>query len=223
MNKKEFEKQAEQLHRRLNSVRQRALKKVRNRRLKQKNFTLISNNCWAGMVYQAYDLEKQSPTVGLFFYSPEYILFLKHIHEALSGELRFIKPQESRYWNELKERKDGYSFPIGVLPGGAEICFLHYHSEKEARDKWTRRCKRVCWEKMIVKFNDQNLCTEEDMKAFDKLEFAHKLIFTCRDWPIPRDHYIKIRQFPKRDCLQFSWEPFSDTTHFKMTKLLNTL
>lgn len=223
MNKALLEEKIEELHRKINSFRLRTFRKIRHRRLKQKNFTLISNNCWGGMVYQAYDLGKQSPTVGTFFYASEYMLFLEHLHDALSGDITFIRPEESRHWEVLQKREDVYSFPIGILPGGAEICFLHYHSEEEARDKWVRRCARVLWDKMIVKFNDQNLCTEREIQAFDNMDFEHKLIFTCRDWPISRKHYIKIRQFPVRDCIQFSWEPFCDGYAIHLTKLLNNL
>ena len=151
----------ELLHRNAHSARLSLFKKRRNYRLRKKEFTLISNNCWAGMVYQAYDLEKQSPTIGSFFYASEYILFLEHLREALNGELYFITPEESKHWEVLKTRNDVHTFPIGVLPGGAEICFLHYHTEDEAREKWRRRCERIHWDKMIVKFNDQNMCTEK--------------------------------------------------------------
>jgi len=213
----------EMLHRKINSARLIAFRQIRNKRLKEKSFTILSNNCWGGMVYQAYDLEKQSPTIGSFFYASEYILFLEHLREALNGELYFITPEESKHWEVLKTRNDVHTFPIGVLPGGAEICFLHYHTEDEAREKWRRRCERIHWDKMIVKFNDQNMCTEKEIIAFDKLVFDHKLLFTCKDWPIDRRHYIKIHQFPAGDYLQFSWEPFCDSVYINLTKLINSL
>ena len=41
--------------------------KWRGRKLKNRDFTIISNNCWGGTVYEAHNLQKQSPTVGLFY------------------------------------------------------------------------------------------------------------------------------------------------------------
>lgn len=42
--------------------------KYRKKKLINSNFSIISNNCWGGMVYESYNLPKQSPTVGLFFH-----------------------------------------------------------------------------------------------------------------------------------------------------------
>lgn len=218
-----FFDQIEIIHTKFNSIRLTSFKKLRNYRLSQKHFTIISNNCWGGMVYQAYNLKKQSPTVGTFFYAPEYIVFLQNYKKALNGEIEFIRPEQSRYWEVLRCRKDGCSFPIGVLPGGSEICFLHYKSEDEAQRKWQRRCKRINWDKMIFKFNDQNLCTEKEIVAFDSLDVDNKLLFTCKDWGINKKHYIKIYQFPKNNCIRFSWEPFCDSIYLNLTKMINNL
>lgn len=38
----------------------------RRKKLTSTDFTIISNNCWGGMMYESYNLPKQSPTVGLF-------------------------------------------------------------------------------------------------------------------------------------------------------------
>ncbi len=40
--------------------------KLRRKALRFTDFTIISNNCWGGMIYESYNLPKQSPTVGLF-------------------------------------------------------------------------------------------------------------------------------------------------------------
>ena len=35
-------------------------------------FTIISNNCWGGLVYQHYNLSYDSPTVGCYFFALTY-------------------------------------------------------------------------------------------------------------------------------------------------------
>lgn len=55
--------------------------KHRTKQLVNKQFTIISNNCWGGMIYESYNLPKESPTVGLFFMADDYINFLKHLKE----------------------------------------------------------------------------------------------------------------------------------------------
>ena len=34
---------------------------------KNNDFTIISNNCWGGMIYESYGLPEQSPTVEMSF------------------------------------------------------------------------------------------------------------------------------------------------------------
>lgn len=138
--------------------------------------TIISNNCWGGRVYQRYGLPYTSPTVGLLLFADEYIKFVSNLKYYLSLELTFIPKTQSKYYEYYKE-KDKY-YPIGLL-GDIEIVFLHYKSEKEAYEKWNRRKKRINWDNLIVKFNDQNLATEEHIKAFDRLPYKNKLCFVA--------------------------------------------
>lgn len=114
----------------------------RQKKLKNKNFTIISNNCWGGMVYESFNLPKQSPTVGLFFMAEEYIKFLKSFPDILNEEIEFIDPMESKYVDFLKQDDRFGQYPIGKL-GDIEIEFLHYHSKEEVLEKWKRRCGRI--------------------------------------------------------------------------------
>ena len=77
--------------------------KKRSTYLKTKDFTIISNNCWGGTVYEAYDLPKGSPTVGMFFIANDYIEFLSDLKGYIGGKLVFIKPEESR-WKDPRQR-----------------------------------------------------------------------------------------------------------------------
>lgn len=102
------------------------------KQLENIDFTIISNNYWGGMVYESYDLPKESPTTGLFFMASDYIKFLSDIQDYLAKNLTFIDPNVSKHVDFLKSDKCFGSYPIGVL-GDIENMFLHYHSEKEAR------------------------------------------------------------------------------------------
>lgn len=48
------------------------------------------------MIYECYNLPKESPTVGMFFITKDYIEFLSDLKGYVSGKLTFIKPEESR-------------------------------------------------------------------------------------------------------------------------------
>lgn len=113
--------------------------KSRGRILRNKDFTIISNNCWGGMIYDSYCLQKQSPTVGLFFIADDYIKFISDIKRYVNTELKFIYPESSKWRCKVCEDKRYGSYPVGILDD-IEIFFLHYHNEQEAYEKWNRRC-----------------------------------------------------------------------------------
>lgn len=69
----------------------------RRRKLNNTDFTIISNNCWGGMIYESYNLPKESSTVGMFFMAEDYIEFLSDLKGYIIGKLTFIKPEESRW------------------------------------------------------------------------------------------------------------------------------
>lgn len=148
------------------------------KRIRSRDFTVISNNCWAGKLYQYLDMPYLSPTVGLYFFADDYIKFVKNLKYYMSLELEFISANESKYSDELKIRNQ-LDRIIGVLDD-VEIVFLHYHSEKEAYEKWNRRKARINWENLYFKFSKMNLCTEEHMKEFSELPCLHKILLNNR-------------------------------------------
>lgn len=200
----------------------------RKKQLKFTDFTIISNNCWGGMIYESYNLPKESPTVGMFFMAKDYIEFLSDLKGYIGGKLTFIKSEESR-WKEMPQVSEDKRFghyPVGMLSNGKntiEIFFLHYHSEQEAHEKWERRIQRINWDKLLIKFNDQNGCTEKEVGDFMKLPFKNKLFFTCKHWPNENARHTVIRQFPKHDFIMASYEPFGKNKYIDITSVINKL
>ena len=176
------------------------ISKIRNKRLKNKNFTIISNNCWGGGIYRKFGLKYQSPTIGLFIMPRDYLKFIKNLEYYINEcELTFIEPKNSRNYEELKSYKSFGTYPIGKLDD-VEICFLHYKTQEEAKEKWERRAKRINWDNLIIKFNDQNNCSEDMIKEFNKITKYKKMIcFTAKKiegkyniymWEFSKDGYV---------------------------------
>lgn len=153
--------------------------KINYLRIKNKDITIISNNCWGGIFYRNNNLEYLSPTLGMFFIGKEYIKFIYNLKHYIECELNFIKVENSKYYDYLK--KIQYNGIIGVLED-VEICFLHYENEKEALEKWNRRKKRINYNNILYKFNDQNLCTYHDLKMFENFEAKNKILFTAKKY-----------------------------------------
>lgn len=137
--------------------------KYRQKKINKQKFTIISNNCWGGEVYESYNLIKQSPTVGLFLWASDYIKFISNLQQYLNQPLKFIDPKESNYYEKLKLTPGYGTYPVARLDD-IEIFFMHYSSKKQVLEKWNRRIKRIKWDHILYKFNDQNGCTEEDIR-----------------------------------------------------------
>lgn len=112
----------------------------------------------------------------------------------IDTELEFINLEDSKYKDYLK--KIQYNGLIGKIDD-VEICFLHYNSIDEAKQKWNRRKKRINWEKIVYKFNDQNFCRYEDLKAFDSFDAKNKICFTAKKY----DEFdtIQIKEYEKNE------------------------
>ena len=147
--------------------------------LKNKDYSIISNNCWGGVVSRDRGIKYNSPTCGLFFYAKDYLKFLSNLDYYLNSERTEISIYESKYRNDLQKRCDD-SLVIGVLDD-IELIMLHYKSFEEAKTKWNRRKKRINYDNLLVKFSDQNLFTEEDFEKFKRLPFKNKLFITTND------------------------------------------
>lgn len=153
-------------------------RKIVKRFVKRRDFSVISNNCWAGRVYQYLDMPYLSPTAGLYFFAPDYIRFVSNLKHYLGCKLEFIKPEDSKYYELLKERNQ-LSVPVALLDD-VEIIFLHYKTSEEAAEKWYRRASRVNYDNIIIKLSRMNLCTEKEMAEFAELQFDNKILINNR-------------------------------------------
>ena len=167
--------------------------KNRNKMLKNKNVTIISNNCFAGITYEYLDLPYTSPTIGLYFFADDYLKFIKNLKKYINAELRELKPQDSKYYSELIEKHQENKV-LGKLLD-IEIVFLHYNSFEEAKSKWEKRCKRINYNNIIYKFNDQNNCTREHLIEFNKLKLKNKICFTAKKYDYK--DFIHIKKYQK--------------------------
>lgn len=165
----------------------------KRRKLKYKDFSILSNNCWGGFIYQEFDLPYTSPTIGLFIYERDYVKFLSNIKYYFSLPLEFIKVEESKYFDKVTEHgTKEITYPIAKL-NDIEIFFMHYHSQKEAIEKWDRRKKRVNFNRLLVKMSERADCDLETVKSFLELPYNNKICFTESEYNLK--NCIKIDEF----------------------------
>ncbi len=171
----------------------RILAPLRRIGLKNRDFSIISNNCWGGIVTRRYGLPYRSPTCGLYFFSKEYLRFLQDLPAHLEAELQPVEPGASRYAEEIRLLHGDHVVVGRALD--AEIVFLHYASFEEAKATWDRRKKRVNYDNLLVKYNDQNGFAEGDYEAFAALPYRHKVFFTANEHLAGKPDTVFFRRY----------------------------
>lgn len=177
----------------------------RRRLLKCKKFTIISNNCWGGHVYRYFNMKYLSPTIGLYFYAPDYIKFCQNLKQYINTELKFIPYTDSKYCDDLVSHGNT-NCPIGKLDD-IEIIFLHYSSSEEALRKWNRRKQRIIWDNLFFKMTEQNFCSRQDLKDFESLPYRDKFVFTTRDYGLSSQ--VIFEDYYNQECVK------NDTVNFR--------
>lgn len=145
-------------------------------KLKDKNFSIICNNCYGGHLYEVLQRPYNTPTVGLYFFAEDYLKFISNLNKYLNEDLMFL--ERSRF-EECQIEHEKLKYPIGVLSNNLEIHFLHYKTPEEARAKWNRRKKRLDYKNLLIMMNDQNGFTDSLMGRFDEVEFP-KIFFSSQ-------------------------------------------
>jgi len=195
----------------------------RGKKLRCKSFTIISNNCWAGTVYESYGLKKQSPTVGMFIMPDDYIKLARNFEHYMKQTPKIIPLEMSKWKSELEHKDNWGTYPVARLDD-IELHLLHYHDEEMFMEKWKRRVERIDKKRIIFKFNDQNGCREKHIKEFMSLPIKNKLCFVSKKELKISDDVLLIKQ-PERykDGIKASREPFGRTKYIDMTSYLNSL
>lgn len=141
--------------------------------LKDKNFVIVCDNCWAGSVYQWLQRPYNSPFISIGFYGDCYIKLLSNFDHYMSLPLKFVT--ESKYKNR------DITYPLALL-GDIELHFTHYKTEEEAKTKWTRRTARMLEEtnkdNYIFMMSDAWYAKEKNFEDFGKLPYKNKISFS---------------------------------------------
>ena len=140
------------------------------KKLHNKDFTLISNNCNGCILLHELGLKFNSQFVNLFLSAEDYIKYLENFD----------------YYNSLIPVFDNttQNYPIGRLKD-IKINFVHYKTKEEALKKWEERKKRINKNNFFVIFTEQygvDGCSEDLLHRFDNLPYRNKIVFTCKKY-----------------------------------------
>lgn len=150
-------------------------KKIKYRRLKNKSFSIISNNCIGGFLYKQYGSKFYSPTIGLQFSQEDFVKLCKNLEYYLNEEL--IESDDKMQDGFTKLGGGTIDFPVGKL-ADITIYFQHYPSFEEAKEKWNKRKNYIDENNLFFIFVGYDNTPLEVFEEYDKLPFKHKLLLT---------------------------------------------
>ena len=158
----------------------------------KKEFTIISNNCWGGRIYDKFGLKYLSPTVGLKLNSTDYAKFLSKLDYYLN-----LTPVGTDIQQKIDDEHGDYFAKLDDIV----IDFVHYKNVYDGIRKWEIRKKRINLNNIIVKMS-YNLHNNQDddfiLSVFSNLPYK-KILFTCNKELLLRNDLGIVVIFPNHD------------------------
>lgn len=181
------------------------------RELKNKDFTILSCNCAAGILYHRYDLPFLTPTINLWIEQNDFLKFVSELDYYTAQELVFI------------ETDAGY--PVAQC-GDIKIWFNHYTSEADAREKWESRKKRIRKENLFILMSERDGIGREEILKLGEVPCRGRVIFTSHKYEdIPYAVFLPPYEGEDQVGYYLQKNPLTDRTvmekYFDFTKWLN--
>lgn len=159
---------------RLNNFSRKIYLRIKRKKLKNKDFTLLCNNCTGAFILHDLNVQYNSPCVNLFIEEADFIKFVKRLDYYKSQKLNFIESDKE--------------YPVAKLDD-ITVYFMHYDSSEQAEKKWTERFARINKDNIFIMLHQRETCTDEILKAFDELPYKYKVAFTCKHYPQLKSTY----------------------------------
>lgn len=141
--------------------------------------TLITNNCWGGVISSNYKMPFCSPTINLQILPEEFPEFCQHLKFYMQQEL--VECKELTAWHrDYMEHMFGDEFPncpLGLLCDML-VVFQHYESFSEAKAAWDRRKKRIDYDNIGYLFHVKNVTYSAPARDFMKLDLPNSICIT---------------------------------------------
>ncbi|MCM1218755.1 MAG: DUF1919 domain-containing protein [Lachnospiraceae bacterium] len=118
--------------------------------LKTTDFSIISNNCTGGYIYQYYGISYKTPTEGIGMSVDDYLKLISRPQYYFTQELKFINPE----YTERYKLGEHFTYPAAKIVD-ITIYFRHYATKEEAEKKWKRRSSRINFQHLFFYLRNQ--------------------------------------------------------------------
>ena len=156
----------------------------KRKQLKNDQFTILSSNCIAGVIYHRLGKQFLTPTINMFFSNCAFVEFCVHLDWYLNQELRFIKSERP--------------YPVAQLPGDGEsiptitLYFNHDKVNETAQEKWESRKQRIKRDNLYIILYNLDGLTAEHIAKLETVPCKNKVILTSLPMPdVPWSIQIK--------------------------------
>ena len=160
--------------------RPRKVEKMR-KALKNKDFSIISANCYGAILTHDLGEQFRSPTVNLWFEAQDFVTFCENLEYYLQKEPEYLFD------------KDGY--PVASIDG-IKIYAMHYKTFDEFKEMWIRRCQRENFNNLFVMMTDRDGFDASLLDRISKLPYK-KVLFSSKKY----DNYpfvCYVKKFAKK-------------------------
>lgn len=158
--------------------------------LKESRISIISNNCWGGVIYRTLGMECLSPFKNLSLEEEDYLKLLKNFKYYMGCNPVFLE------YSYNKNSKMEY--PVMLLDDVKLHC-NHDTNPEEAATKWNRRKAKLNYDNLFVEMYTENRETMEKFLALE--EYDRKVCFV--PFQTDKQNVVQLSLYPGQSMF---WE-----------------
>ncbi len=137
-------------------------------RILESRLSIVSCNCWGGLLYKTLGMECLSPFKNLWMDAGEMLMMIPNLKEYMA-----IEPVFSRWEVDSHSMQ---KYPVMKL-GDMDIHFNHDTDIEEALAKWRRRKNKINYDNLLVMIYTED---ETVIQKFIELEGYRKICFVSK-------------------------------------------
>ena len=140
--------------------------------------TIISNNCTGGAIMHQLGMEFKTPTVNLQILPeqfPKFCIDLKYYMNTELVEYTNISYKHRKYMEKMFGGVP--EMPFGLLDD-IVVCFQHYDTFSDAKEKWDERKAKIDYDHIGYIFHARGPEYRAEAELFTKMDLPNKLVLT---------------------------------------------
>ena len=167
-------------------------------KLRKSRLSIVSMNCFGGVVSHTLGLPFLSPFINMFFSEKDFLKILKNFASYMHSDFNFVRMD---YEQNLKR-----NYPVFAYDDGVVLNMNHYTNVDDAKKKWHERCERINYYNILVVMYTED---EEILKEFDSLPFSKKICFVPFEtdvecgFTVDREKIFNKKDTPMWQCVNY--------------------